>query len=680
MTGKISREDAQRMAASIMLGIRDSLHLSSLEETQHERVEASDSENLEKEGEISNTVEDEDQYTFFTKRNTDSNTVQPTNRHEHRRNIDADDNENEEEVGLKGEISHKCPTCHHEINFDSNWCWECGTAIIRRDPARVNGTCDKSRIGILSSTSNRATSADHNLPSDLINKTTEACASTERLPSVPINTDNDELDEITSMFPSASSVVPDLEETPAEDMELNQKQKYTVKAFMDLHNRKHNKKLEPQEQREQQKQLPPPQRDQRKLLPQGQPEQQKHLTQQLPGWDLPEELIVKVFSFLTHSDRSSCARVCHQFNRIVSDTSLWRHVVLHNTAIDDTMLCGMARKRATSVTITKCTTHEASEQGFHYLFYMCKETLTSLDFSNTDLDGGRPDRGFKILSTLLQCRHIRHFDLSWTNLTDSGVSLVCCVSLSLVSLCVNGCKEITDSSICYIVAKHYDSLEKLELFGCFRVTAGAIKLVISKCRQVTSLNLGQCYQVTDSTICSIALHLPNLHTLDVRGCKKVGDQLLKCVVQQCCQLRSLDVANCPLVTDTTLNALTRSTSVKQLTTLDISGVEQISEWCIQKFITECVSLKRLDVSSTKATQRSIFTISTSQCTETLESLKLNFCRDITQQCLLALVSNCRRLRVLFLYGCGVLRCRERLLVANSRLDVRCDSAVKNVKT
>jgi len=158
--------------------------------------------------------------------------------------------------------------------------------------------------------------------------------------------------------------------------------------------------------------------------------------------------------------------------------------------------------------------------------------------------------------------------------------------------------------------------------------------------------------------------------------KKVGDSSLNEIIRNC-PLKSFVVANCPLVTDSTLNAL--ASSSLNLTNLDISGIDKLTERCIESVVKSCPLLKSLDLSSTRATERCVFVIA-QVCASSLESLKLNFCRFITDNGLHAVVKSCKRLRLLLIYGCGVIRCLDRLLDLNPRLDVRYDSALRSLAT
>ncbi len=242
---------------------------------------------------------------------------------------------------------------------------------------------------------------------------------------------------------------------------------------------------------------------------------------------------------------------------------------------------------------------------------------------------------------------------------------------------LNGCKRLTDESV-YMIAKSYSfSLQRLELFGCFDVTAAAVNMVALKCKHMETFYLGQCCKLTNISVSVIARGLPNLQNFNIRGCRKVYDSSLSEIIKRC-PIRSLVIANCSSVTDSTISALA-SPDGASLTCLDVSGVEKLTDRAMEALIrSHPRGFESLDLSSTQATERCVYAIVNSPSARTLVSLKLNFCRFITDGCVYAVVSRCTRLRLLLVYGCGVIRCLDKLMLANPKLDVRFDSSMKSL--
>ena len=385
--------------------------------------------------------------------------------------------------------------------------------------------------------------------------------------------------------------------------------------------------------------------------------------------DLPEELILYIFSFLNNSNLATCARVCKQFRRIASDESIWTTVVLkrkHN--INDRILSKIARKHLSSLTITQCNGKSISAAGVDNLLRVCSQSLRILDVSGTTC-GVFAGEAF-IINVAEHCNGIHSLDVSWSNVGNSGVEAIAAASNRLVRLAINGCQAVTDEAVNFVTEKHYATLEVLELFGCFNITPASINIIAQKCKQITVLNLGQCHKVSNASLCNIAKGLLKLENLDIRGCKQVRDSSLREIIMNCQWLSTLVIANCPYLTDSTL--VTLAAVCLQLKSLDVCGIGKVSDRGVETLARRCRQLRSLDLSSTKATGRSVVAIA-NNCREELESLKLSFCHSITDSCLNLLVNNCKKLKSLHLYGCRSLHHLAKLMERNPELKIEKES-------
>ena len=65
------------------------------------------------------------------------------------------------------------------------------------------------------------------------------------------------------------------------------------------------------------------------------------------------------------------------------------------------------------------------------------------------------------------------------------------------------CLRMRASADCRLLWRPCCSLQTLELFGCFNVTARAIAGVATHCKSLLTLNLGQCWKVKAKLACSL---------------------------------------------------------------------------------------------------------------------------------------------------------------------------------
>lgn len=45
--------------------------------------------------------------------------------------------------------------------------------------------------------------------------------------------------------------------------------------------------------------------------------------------DLPPEIIIEIFSYLSRKDRISCSNVCAYWRQDLNSPSLWKNIVVH---------------------------------------------------------------------------------------------------------------------------------------------------------------------------------------------------------------------------------------------------------------------------------------------------------------------------------------------------------------
>ncbi|XP_070567008.1 F-box/LRR-repeat protein fbxl-1-like [Ptychodera flava] len=226
-----------------------------------------------------------------------------------------------------------------------------------------------------------------------------------------------------------------------------------------------------------------------------------------------------------------------------------RQIILEKKSLCDDWLEEIGKKCPTTLSLEQCRGARVSSVGLRSLFRACSASLEELNVSGCSQGELTGD---SILLHATRCPNLSVIDASWCNVSDNGVIALVDSSQRLESVCLNGCQAITDEAVCALVEKHANSLEVLELFGCFNLTPTSILMAGSFCKNLRTLNIGQCYKLTDDSISQLATHLKNVECLDLRGCKQIKDDCVRKVVRKCPRLQSLVLANCPLITDQAL--------------------------------------------------------------------------------------------------------------------------------
>ncbi|XP_072260201.1 uncharacterized protein [Pyxicephalus adspersus] len=365
---------------------------------------------------------------------------------------------------------------------------------------------------------------------------------------------------------------------------------------------------------------------------------------------LPDELWINIFTNLLHKDLSNVSQVCRRFRYIANDDSLWKVIKIANChSLSDNCLVSIGCHHPESLSLYRCHDESQSitEEGLGKLFQHCKTSLKELNITNCS---GLRFEGDVVLSyASAYCTHLTSVDISWTGATDKGIIALVEGCAHLKNLSMNGCK-ITDHAIAVLLKMHCKSLIKLEVFGCHALTTKSLFSVAIECSHLENLNIGRIPKVTDVCLTKIASNLHKMKTLNLTGLNVVRDRAVHYIVKQCPKLENMTLSSCPQVTDVSLVEI--STYLRTIKYLDVSGCKKISDIGIQSLARSCQQIQYLDLSSTGTGKRGVCLLA-SYCYNSLECLKLNFCKEVTSDAIEKLCKNCKRLKVLHLYGCHI---------------------------
>nr|XP_005297762.3 uncharacterized protein LOC101945119 isoform X4 [Chrysemys picta bellii] len=321
--------------------------------------------------------------------------------------------------------------------------------------------------------------------------------------------------------------------------------------------------------------------------------------------------------------------------------------------------------QATSVAFVKtanaCTD---SKQPCKSPFQGFEETV-NWELSITSCSGPRLRGDTILLHASTFCSQLTSVDISWTGATDLGVIALAEASLSLQGLSANGC-QLTDDAINALVEKHGKSLSKLEIFGCHALTTKCLGSMARECPNLRTLNIGRVPKVTDVCLVKIVNCLKKLTTLNITGLNVVRDRVVHFIVTQCPKLEYLVLSSCSHVTDISLVEI--STYLQTIRYLDVSGCKRVTDVGIQALAGSCLQLYYLDLSSTGTSKRGVCFLA-SFCHISLECVKLSFCKDITLEAVKKLCKNCKRLKLLHLYGCRITPDLESIKEINKTVQV-----------
>ncbi|XP_039400661.1 uncharacterized protein LOC120408123 [Mauremys reevesii] len=365
---------------------------------------------------------------------------------------------------------------------------------------------------------------------------------------------------------------------------------------------------------------------------------------------LPDELWLCIFSLFSHKELSQVAQVCHRFHQLARDESFWRQIqILDCHCLNDEWLIHLGLHHPQCFTLYHChdETQSITHKGLMKFFQHCRDSLKELKI--TSCSGPRLRGDTILLHASSFCSQLTSVDISWTGATDLGVIALAEASLSLQALSANGC-QLTDDAINALIEKHGKSLSKLEIFGCHALTNKCLGFMARECPNLQTLNIGRVPKVTDVCLAKIVNCLKKLTTLNITGLNVVRDRVVHFIVTQCPKLECLVLSSCSQVTDISLVEI--STYLQTIRYLDVSGCKRVTDVGIQALAGSCRQLHYLDLSSTGTSKRGVCLLA-SFCHISLECVKLSFCKDITLEAVKKLCKNCKRLKLLHLYGCHI---------------------------
>ncbi|KAH9519174.1 hypothetical protein Btru_074892 [Bulinus truncatus] len=380
---------------------------------------------------------------------------------------------------------------------------------------------------------------------------------------------------------------------------------------------------------------------------------------------LPDEIWIFVFAFLAQRDLKNLMLTCQYFYRLANDETLWRYITVKpRCALTDVSLSTIAHHRPLSVAMVKCQGNEVTLTGLHNFLKECQGRLRELNICGCS-QGSFVGSVFLNVASLY-CQQLTHLDASYCNITDESLIAISECAEKLESVCVNGFQSMSDSALVTLLKKHGKSLRTLELYACFSLTSSVFRSIGEHCINLRRLCLGSCNKLTDSAMITFSTHLARVEELDLRGCKNIRNDCIRKIVKNCPRIHTLVLANCQQISDVALCEI--ATYLKDtLRVLDVCGCNRVSDQGVISLSKNCDRLTSVDISSTRCTSTSVNHLASNNCNMYLETVKLSFLPGLSEGCVIYLIRQCQRLKLLHIFGCTSLRNVARLCDLNRKL-------------
>lgn len=284
--------------------------------------------------------------------------------------------------------------------------------------------------------------------------------------------------------------------------------------------------------------------------------------------NLPDELILKVLSYLEIIDIVRCSQTSRRIRIITHDKSLWRFLrnpqEFHKEDDKEDEACfsnwnrywrkvNLYYKRVPSNFLELVVKNKCQ---YLSLYETKLEDSLSLDEESQlrylDLSGYKSNN--RILEKLLEsCHSLQKLSLSNKRLTTDMAYSICnqngqtllmldlywCwgVDFEAIKNIVDNCVELkqlnlagtnlSEKSIEYLVNNLTVKMEKLSLFHLSAVSDEYIKILVRRCNRLSALDLGST-SITDDSLTSIIENLSALKEIDIGGSEEISyDKLLE---------------------------------------------------------------------------------------------------------------------------------------------------------
>jgi len=260
---------------------------------------------------------------------------------------------------------------------------------------------------------------------------------------------------------------------------------------------------------------------------------------------LPNEILLKIFSFLDFKDLGYCAQTSHRFRNISQYPSLWETVIEKGEAVPAGFIC------------------LALNLGCKKL-HLNNSTIAVFKDSDNVMHKLSKDNQLKELS-------LRNFEDSCD---DSTRLMIACRSLEKLSL-----SSLDFEKFRYVpsIIRNRKTLKSLDLSDCKGLTFKHIRRIFTSCCHLKEVDLSGIRKLSTDSIAFICNHLPkSIEIVDLSDLA-VQDEHIKALVKRCTQITELCLCK-TLVTTTYWDSLPNSVQkALQCHTLRRFGIKLESE-------------------------------------------------------------------------------------------------------
>lgn len=325
---------------------------------------------------------------------------------------------------------------------------------------------------------------------------------------------------------------------------------------------------------------------------------------------LPDCVLLKIFSLLRRTTLCQLALVCKQWRRLAYDCSLWRFVNLHRLKPYhlDKLIGARLGRQLKKVTFWRCS---ITFENLFFLSEACPQ-LQEIILRNNTLKQQRQKNYGKLLFPelrVIDARNVQGYILHVMELISSAPNLenlaidgtmdgffdhdVFRNTPNLKILDCSRCMDVLDEGVA-VLARSCPKLESLSLMRCYMVEGTTLPFLFQNCKSFKSLSVAYTH-VTDNVIHSCKLGTSCLEELDISHCPGISSASIVYITSKLANMTYLNVNSCNYgahgIDRGILRHIARYSSLKVLDLDAIDGQDGVDE----HFVIISNSCKNLEV-------------------------------------------------------------------------------------
>eukprot|EP01111_Echinosteliopsis_oligospora_P005572 TRINITY_DN1900_c0_g1_i1.p1 TRINITY_DN1900_c0_g1~~TRINITY_DN1900_c0_g1_i1.p1 ORF type:complete len:387 (-),score=40.37 TRINITY_DN1900_c0_g1_i1:136-1296(-) len=308
--------------------------------------------------------------------------------------------------------------------------------------------------------------------------------------------------------------------------------------------------------------------------------------------NISQELILFIFSFLTHQDICSLARVSTGFLQIAYDRTLWKTFTvgthMKRKSIKKTVNTMAASGRLNYVQRLSLRNKHINDETMEYIL-RCAPNLKDIRLYNVEvtekatqslvnhcprleivhMHGGKAtDKCLELLSKGF--KNLRHIDLQQVeNVTTRGLIHI----LARRNLSCMNFREMHGSEL-LALGPHCSNFVTMDL-SYSHIQDHEFKQFLQYCQKLKNISLANCKTITDKTLEHLVEFLPNMSELNISNCPNLTNYGINLLLRRASNLVSLNLGHLSCVHPINVTRFTRAgyeykTSNTKLQILDLS--------------------------------------------------------------------------------------------------------------